>query len=198
MSERTNHADNAVRIVELNFQGPFTFHRSDHYLFSSECVSCEGVYVWTIRNELDDANYVHYIGETTSFGRRHREHLLQITGLNYRILDADHASRGIEQVIWNGMWRDRSPQAPANLIESYDDVSKSVTDYIRCIRVFFARTLLERDERMQIEACLAKTVRAQGLEANRYYPADNRVRALSGPHKFRLAIKTAEEIIGLS
>lgn len=118
--------------ITLNFHGPFKFTKGDNYLFRTSFVKNEGIYIWTIKDETNNTNYVHYVGETTAFGKRQREHLIQMTGLNYRIIDADFARKGIEKIVWNGMWRDRSPDAVVNLLDNYNEVSRKVsrTTYI--------------------------------------------------------------------
>ena len=51
-------------MITLDFVGPLKFHKGKNYLFESELVNSEGIYIWTIKDERNGKNYVHYIGET--------------------------------------------------------------------------------------------------------------------------------------
>ena len=120
---------NDDKTVKIHFHGPFGFDKGENYLFPSKIAGSGGIYIWTITDETNDINYIHYIGETYLFSKRHREHLLEITGLNYRIIDPVEAKHGREKVIWNGMWRDKTPDAAARLLENYDKVKKLKESY---------------------------------------------------------------------
>jgi len=140
--------------ITLDFFGPFKFTKGENYLYRSEYAGKEGIYIWTIKDEKNNVNYVHYIGETVSFGKRQREHFIQITGLNYRIIDPDFARQGIEKIVWNGLWRDRSLDAIATLLDNYGESSQKVKEYIGLINIYFAPTTLEKYLRRHIEGCI--------------------------------------------
>lgn len=159
--------------VVLTFQGPFTFTKGPRYLFHSGLLKSEGIYIWTIKDEVDNVNYVHYVGETGYFARRQRQHLVQITGLNYPILDADFARQGLKKIIWNGMARDTSRNAAADLLESYNEVSKKVTAYASLINVYFAPTHLPLHQRRHIQDSIIWNFRTQYPELKRFYPDDS-------------------------
>ncbi len=53
----------------------------------------KAIYIWVIKSD-EDKNYVHYMGETTNFTRRQREHFTQIIVLNYYIIDPVKAKMG--------------------------------------------------------------------------------------------------------
>ncbi len=72
--------------MNLTFTGPFNFSRPG-LIFEAPCSASAGVYLWTIRQRADDAYLIHYVGETASLGKRHRDHLTHILGLNYGIID---------------------------------------------------------------------------------------------------------------
>lgn len=98
--------------IELNFIGPYTFSKSENYLFDAPCAKSPGIYLWTIRQKADNTHLIHYIGETVSFAKRHKEHLIHILGLNYGIFDPDKAQNGVCELIWPGLWRDKTPDGP--------------------------------------------------------------------------------------
>lgn len=183
--------------ITLNFHGAFRFIRGDDYLFDSNFVESEGIYIWTVKDEKHNLNYVHYIGETTSFGQRQREHFIQMTGLNYRIIDSDFARRGIEKIIWNGMWRDKSSGAVAGLLDNYGEVSKKVVEYIGLINVYFAPTTLDTHLRRHIEGCLGLNLRNKYPDLTTFYPDDNRVGTKAQRLGQKLVVNLPEEIAGI-
>jgi hypothetical protein len=159
--------------ISLTFQGPFTFTKGTRYLFNAGFLRSEGLYIWTIKDDVDQMNHVHYIGETGYFARRQRQHLIQITGLNYPILDANFARQGLKKSIWNGMARDKSRNAAADLLESYNDLSKKVTDYIGLINIYFAPTDLGLRMRRHIQDSIIWNFRTNHPELKRFYPDDS-------------------------
>lgn len=183
--------------IKLAFSGPLSFIDGDHYLFKSDFVNSEGVYIWTIKNEKTGCNLIHYIGETTQFGRRHREHFMNIVGLNYRIIDPNQARLGIESVVWNGMWRDKSKEAVANVIENHSRVSKLVIDYIGLINIFFAPTSLDSSLRKHIEGCIGSNLRIKHTEHKVFYPDDNQVGRQKKEFGYRISVACPDIILGL-
>lgn len=181
----------------LTFHGPFTFTKGDAYLFNTRFVKSEGIYIWTIRDEVDNVNYVHYIGETVCFGRRQRQHLIQITGLNHRILDADFARQGLEKVIWSGMSADKTRNAAAHLLENYNEVSKKVIAYIGLINVYFAPTTFDLRLRRHIEDCIGWNLRTKYPELRKFYPDEDHVCRMGQRLSQRLTLHLPEEIAGI-
>lgn len=181
-------------INDLHFFGPFKFTRGSNYLFDSEYNKAEGVYIYTIKDELNERNLIHYIGETSSFAKRQREHLIQMTGLNYRILDPEKARQGIETTIWKGLWRDRTNAGVANLLDNYDTISQKVVEYIGLINVYFAPTTLPTDIRRHIEACIASNLRTNYPNLKTFYPDDNRT-VMKKDRLGKTISITADEII---
>jgi hypothetical protein len=181
----------------LTFHGPFTFTKGVRYLFSSGFSKQEGLYIWTIRDEVDQINYVHYIGETGYFARRQRQHLIQMTGLNYPILDADFARQGIKKVVWSGMARDKSRNAAADLLESYPEVSKKVPGYIGLLNVYLAPIRLRLPMRRHIQDCITWNFKAQYPELKKFYPDDSH--ACIKPQRLgqKLLLQLPEDIAGI-
>lgn len=181
----------------MNFSGPFKFERGERYLFNSEFLKSQGIYIWTIKDEKNNQNLIHYIGETVSFGKRQKEHFIQMTGLNYRIIDPDSARQGIEKIIWNGMWRDKSIDSVANLLDHYDDVSKTVSEYIKLINIYFAPTSLKTRIRRHIEGCLGWNLRNKYPQLKLMYPDDCHIGTNNIKYGLPLIINLPEEIAGI-
>lgn len=181
----------------LNFSRPLKFTRGESYLYDSEFTESEGIYIWTIKDERNGQNYVHYIGETRAFGNRQREHLFQMTGLNYRIICPDAAKEGIQKILWNGLWRDKSANAVANLLDSYDEVSRAVVKYISSINIYFAPTSLAADVRKHIEGCLGWNLRNKYPELKRFYADDNHVGTKAQRLGCKLIVNLPEVIAGI-
>jgi hypothetical protein len=139
--------------IHLNFLGPFTFTAGDASVFECAVASCPGIYLWTIRQSIDGSRLVHYVGETTSLGDRHREHPTYILGPNYGILDADKARQGVCVLLWKGLWRDKSQSASLGQMVAYEAVHKHVLRYVSAIDIFFAEFHGERQLRRHIEGC---------------------------------------------
>ncbi len=194
-SNKTTNDDKPA--ITLDFFGPFKFIKGENYLYHSEHAGKEGIYIWTIKDEKNNLNYVHYIGETTAFGKRQREHFIHITGLNYRIIDPDAARNGIEKIIWNGLWRDRSPNAIATLLDNYDQSTKKVKEYIGLINIYFSPTTLEKHLRRHIEGCIGWNFRNNYPNLKTFYPDDNRVGPRLEPLGQKLIVNLPEAIAGI-
>jgi hypothetical protein len=52
--------------------------------------------------------FIHYLGETTNFLKRHKEHLTGIPSANYGVFRADAVAADDPAPLFGGMWRDRS------------------------------------------------------------------------------------------
>jgi hypothetical protein len=181
----------------LTFHGPYTFTKGERYLFNSGFLKQEGLYIWTIRDEADNINYVHYIGETGYFARRQRQHLIQITGLNYPILDAGFARQGIKKIIWQGMARDKSRNAAADLIENYNEVSQKVTAYIELITIYFAPIRLPLHLRRHIQDCMIWNFRTQYPELKGFFPDDSHATYKPERLGHKLLLQLPEAIAGI-
>ena len=184
-------------ILELSFAGPFTFLNGDNSVFKSPFASSAGVYLWTIRQRSDSSHLIHYVGETGSFAKRHREHLIHILGLNYGIFDPDKAQEGVCEFIWPGLWRDRSPDGPAQQIAAYHTAHGSVLSYLSVLTIFFAKLEAENRLRKHIEGCIGWNLRKNHPDAKTLYPDDNHVGTMSEKNHGNLVISSTERIRGL-
>lgn len=159
----------------LHFNGPYSFTKGDRSLFHSEFADDEGIYLWIIKDTENNINYVHYIGETTQFAKRQKEHLTQILGLNYSITDTKLAKQGINKIIWDGMWRDKTNDASENVLEIYGNINNDVLTYVDYIDVYFAPTEFSREIRKHVEGSIGWNLRERHPDLTKFYPADNRV-----------------------
>lgn len=183
--------------IELVFHGPYKFVNGPDSLFLCDFARSEGIYIWTIKDEAHKINFVHYIGETTAFAKRQRDHLIHITGQNYLIIDADWARQGIEKIVWNGLWRDRSKTAVQTLLDKYVDTSKKVVDYIGIINVYFAPTTIASDIRRHIERCLGWNMRLKYPDLKVFYPDDTIVSKPMAIKGINLKMVLPEDIAGI-
>lgn len=183
--------------VALTFHGPFTFTDGPHYLFNAPFLKSEGLYIWTIKDTIDGLNHVHYIGETGYFARRQRQHLVQLTGLNYPILDADFARQGVQKIIWNGLARDKSRNAAADLLENYNEVSKKVKAYVSLINIYFAPTLFALGMRRHVQDSIIWNFRTKYPELKRFYPDDSHAAVKPQRLKQNLLLHLPEAIAGI-
>ncbi len=163
-------------MMNLTFTGPFTFTEPAS-VFQAPCSASAGVYLWTIRQNADDAYLIHYVGETASLGKRHRVHLTHILGLNFGIIDPVKAREGICEWVWKGMWRDRTATGPSRALYAYRDMQDMVLAKLDCIDIFFAETDVDAKLRKHIEGCIGWNLRNNHPEWKALYPDDNHVGA---------------------
>jgi hypothetical protein len=183
--------------IMLTFHGPFTFTKGPRYLFNSGLLKKEGLYIWTIKDAIDGMNHVHYIGGTGYFARRQRQHLVQLTGLNYPILDATFAQQGIKKVIWNGMAHDKSRHAAADLLENYNEVSKKVTDYISLITIYFAPFTSGLRMRRHVQDSIIWNFRTNYPELKQFYSDDTHACVKPLRQGQKLILNLPEDIAGI-
>lgn len=183
--------------LNLHFHGPLTFGAGDRCLFESELADASCVYLWTVRRESDGAYLIHYIGEAESLAVRHREHLINVLGLNYGIYEVAAARRGDLVPVWAGLWRDRSVTAPSVMLEGYPGLARSAAEYIDAVEVFAARVENDRGLRRHIEGSIARSLRAKALEDRALYPADNRTGVSRLPRNVQLNVTADVPIAGL-
>ena len=184
--------------ISLNFEGPFTFTGGGGSVFHSPFAASSGIYLWTFRQRSDNTHLIHYIGETVSLGRRHREHLIQILGLNYGIFAPDKATEGVCELLWAGLWRDKTPDGPSRQIEAYQTVHDDVTRYLVALNIFFAELKTDNRLRKHIEGCIGWNLRNKHPESKALYPDDNHVGTMPEKNHGELLIASSESIRGLA
>ncbi len=184
-------------IPELNFTGPYRFRENGNSLFNSPFARSAGIYLWTVQQRSDSSHLIHYIGETTSFARRHREHLVQILGLNYGIFNPDMAQDGICELVWPGLWRDASLAGTHRHLNFYRDSTGIVLHYISILSVFFAELDIEASLRKHIEGCIGFHLRKNHPESKALYPDDNHVGTIYKKKQGEIKIASNEIIRGL-
>jgi len=181
----------------LHFQGPFSYLNKESSLFHSENGQDEGIYLWVIKDISNNVNYIHYVGETTNFSKRHREHLTHILGLNYQVIDADSAKQGICRILWNGMWRDKRTDAAKHTLDNYASISRYVVNYVKCCDIYLAPTKFSREIRRHIEGCIGWNLKNKHPELTRFYPADMHTGMMKEPLNKTLTISSDQPIAGL-
>jgi len=185
--------------IDLNFIGPFTFN-SSNTVFESNNENKSGIYIWTIKQKIDNTHFIHYIGETKSFANRHKEHLNEILCLNYGIFDPKDAKEGISNFIWKGLWRDKSLDAPLRQLETYKKFHEQILEYISIINIFFAElpeNKVDTQLRKHIEGCLGWNLRKIHQEYTSLYPDDCRTARRRNVDHGKLIITVPEIILGL-
>ncbi len=183
--------------LQLHFDGPFTFFDGPDSVFRSRFCRSAGVYLWTIRQASDNTHLIHYVGETTQLGNRHREHLVQILGLNYGIFHPDKAQQGVCEFLWGGSWRDRTANGPGRTISEYQRLREDVVRYVEVMSIFFAELKVDSRLRKHIEGCIGWNLRNNHPECKQLYPDDCHVGTMTDKKHGQLLITAAELIRGL-
>ena len=186
-----------MRDIDLNFVGPFTFMDGEACVFHSAFAASPGIYLWTIRQDRDDTHLVHYVGETVSLGKRHREHLIHILGLNYGVFDSDKARQGVSELLWKGLWRDKTASGPSMQLEAYQAIHQHVLRYLSILNVFFAELNVGTNLRRHVEGCIGWHLRNNHPEHKALYPDDNHVGTMREKNNGILRISVPEVIRGL-
>jgi hypothetical protein len=183
--------------VRLHFDGPFSFTQLPQSVFSCRWAHSAGIYLWTNRQQSDKSHLVHYVGETIQLGKRHREHLINILGLNYGIFDAADAESGVCTLLWKGLWRERSIEATTRAIVEYERLHEQVLRYIQSMSIFFAELSVETQLRKHIEGCIGWNLRNNHPTCKQLYPDDNRIGSMAETVHGQLFLTAAEVIRGL-
>ena len=123
--------------------------------------------------------------------------MIHILGLNHGIFDPEEAQEGICELVWEGLWRDRTSDGPSRQIEAYETVHKQVKCYLAVLNIFFAE--LDADNRMlrHIEGCIGWNLRNKHPEAKMLYPDDNQIGAMKEKRHGELLTSFTEHIRGL-
>jgi hypothetical protein len=183
--------------ISLDFAGPFTFTAGESSVFHSRCAGAAGIYLWTVKQRGDQTHLIHYVGETQCLGKRHREHLIHILGLDYGIFDPDKAQEGVCELLWQGLWRTKTPDGPSKQIEAYQGIHEQVFRYLSVISIFFAELNTDTHLRKHIEGCIGWNLRNNHREWKALYPDDNHVGTLTNKDRGHLRISAPESIRGL-
>jgi hypothetical protein len=183
--------------IPLNFVGPFTFTAGERSVFHSPCAAAPGIYLWTIKQRSDQTHLIHYVGETLLLGKRHREHLVHILGLDYGIFHPDKAQEGVCELLWPGLWRSKTQDGPSKQIDAYQAIHEQVLRYLSIVNIFFAELKTEAGLRKHIEGCIGWNLRNNHSECKALYPDDNHVGTLATKDRRELCISTPEPIRGL-
>jgi hypothetical protein len=161
-------------VLTFKFNGPFALAACDAPLIFSDAISAEsGIYLWTIPY-VGGGFIVMYIGETQkSFAERMKEHAIQTLGGNYRISQPNRLREGVDEVLWNGLWRAGTrDQLPAFIERT--DLSEPSRQMLRAVRVFVAPFDGDRRLRRRLEAALAQHIWSQPAPASALLPRDIR------------------------
>lgn len=186
-----------TREIALNFAGPFTFTGGESCVFQAPCAGAAGIYLWTIKQRSDQTHLIHYVGETLSLGKRHREHLIHILGMNYGIFHPDKAQEGVCEVLWPGLWRTKTLDGPSKLIEAYQAIHEQMVRYLSVVNIFFAELNTDDHLRKHIEGCIGWNLRNNHREWKALYPDDNHVGTLPVKDRGELRVSAPEPIRGL-
>jgi len=183
--------------IHLDFTGPFTFTEGDRCIFHVPVSASSGVYLWAIRQLDCDEYLMHYVGETARLAKRHREHMVQILGLNYGIWDPDEAQRGVSKLVWTGLWRDRSADGPARAIRAYATHHDAAIRYLSVIEVFLVELQVDGRLRKHVEGCLGWHIRSGYPQHKVLYPDDNHIGRTKEYRKGMMRISAPVVIRGL-
>ncbi len=159
----------------LHFHGPLTFTHGERSLFHSPLAKATGIYLWTIRSEIDGLYYINYVGEAMSFAARQREHLVQLLGMSYETLDISAARRGERKQLWRGLWRAKTPDGPGEALKLFASNAHAIFEYVAAIDVFVAETNVETNQRKHIEGSIGWNLRKNHPDKKVLYPDDNHV-----------------------
>jgi hypothetical protein len=183
--------------IKIHFEGPFTF-AGETSIFQSPLSTSEGVYVWTFRQTATGSHLIHYVGETTSFGKRHKEHLVHILSMNYGIFDPEDAKNGKCTVIWSGLWRDRSANGPSKLLAQYGALAPTaVLRYVQSLTVFLAPLKVDTQTRRHVEGSIGWNLRNRYPHLRTLFPDDNHIGTSKRMLNARLSVTSSEPIQGL-
>lgn len=158
----------------LVFHGPYPFCPSAHgqdLLHGCDISKDYGIYIFAAKQKKGGYR-VTYIGETgTSFYKRIKEHAIQTLGGNYRICDAEKMTYGIQEIIWDGLWRKGVRNKIFEFIDKYEYYSPFVKAYIKSISIFLAPFHGSKEQRKNIEFKISSEIRSAG-ECASLLPSD--------------------------
>jgi hypothetical protein len=153
--------------IRLELHGPFPLcgERTDTLAGCSQ--SCKaGIYLWTVRQGAGDFR-ISYIGETgETFHQRSRDHITQILGGNYRVLRPDSAEKGVQEVVWNGLWRRGTRHLLPDFLRRYEELAPLIKKHILQQEIFVGPLACERRLRKRIEGAIARQIRSSPVASS--------------------------------
>ena len=158
--------------ASLHFHGPYTFVDRGRGIASSGYAGEAGIYLWTKTDGT--RRFIHYVGETTNFLKRHKEHLTGMLGANYGVFRADAVAADDPSPLFGGMWRDKSADPITRTVQAWVELHERIHANLESIEVFFAPTECSHEMRKHVEGCLARQLRTRHPVEARFYPADNK------------------------
>ncbi len=161
-------------LIHLHFHGPFSVcSETDDVLANCPLRSGTGIYLWAVK-QLTDVYRTSYLGETSeSFYGRTKEHVVQTLGGNYRVIDPDQMCKGIQQVIWDGLWRRNTRDKLPSFLSNYESFAPLVKRYLFAQVIFVAPLECELRLQRRVEGALAQHLRSLP-EASSLLPVDIR------------------------
>jgi hypothetical protein len=147
--------------LTLCFHGPFPVCSEIQDILADCSFRSEaGVYLWTVKQQTGRYR-VSYLGETkVSFYERTKEHIIQTFGGNYRILDADQTTVGIERVVWDGLWRKNSRHKLPEFLRNYETLTPLIKRYLLSQNIFVAPLNCEVRLQRRVEGAIAQHLRS--------------------------------------
>jgi hypothetical protein len=160
--------------LRVHFQGPFSLcSETDDVLTDCPLRNGIGLYIWAVK-QLDGPYRVSYLGETRkSFYNRTKEHIIQTLGGNYRVFDADQMCKGIQHVIWDGLWRRATRDKLPDFLSNYETFAPLIKRYLFGHVIFVAPLECDLCLQRRIEGTLAQHLRSLP-EASSLLPDDIR------------------------
>lgn len=150
-----------MSLFRLHFHGPFSICTDeDDVLAQCPYRDSPGIYLWAVMQPTG-CYRIEYIGQTTtSFYQRTNEHVIQTLGGNYRILDVDQMRDGIQQIVWNGLWRRNTRTLLPEFIRRYETLAPLIRRYLLSELVFVAPIDCAPRIQRRIEGALARHIRS--------------------------------------
>jgi hypothetical protein len=169
-------------MLHLHFHGPFLLCSDmDDVLASCPLRNGAGIYFWAVKQHTG-CYRIAYLGETgESFYVRMKEHVVQTLGGNYRVIDPDEMCKGIQQVVWNGLWRKNTRDKLPVFLSNYERSAPVIKRYLVSQVIFVAPVECKPRLRKRMEGALAQHLRSLP-EASSLLPSD-----------IRFIVRTVEE-----
>jgi hypothetical protein len=162
-------------MITLNFLGPFDLcGEASRILDGCTERDASGIYLWAVK--VDDKYRITYIGETgTSFYQRTKEHIIQTLGGNYRVCDVTEMRKGIQKVLWDGLWRIGTRDKLPEFLNRYEELAPHIKAFLQAQVVFVAVMECDHLLRRRIVGAIAFSLRSN-IIASSLLPLDIRFR----------------------